>query len=235
MKKQILSKLGIIALSTTVALGTVPAYANDPSNNNVEIVNNLEPGIFKIELSDLTEAQIQQIENLIQEKFELNNKLMEKQFEFGLIDNLPEIHVNTDGINPRKIDGINENLPNVKFHTNISDGEEVTPEILEGIKISTPENIEIIEARLSEGKEVMESRLSEMREKFENLSDAQKEELYTLMEQIIDLEIKELNTFLEFGVIDNESYEARESHINERKDKLREEGFFFLNISKRIK
>jgi len=77
-----------------------------------------------------------------------------------------------------------------------------------------------------EQKAEMKSKHDEMNEKWSALTDAQKEKIFKLMDQDIDIKIKTIEEYLSLGLIDQETATEIKTRLNEKKAKMRENNIF---------
>lgn len=70
----------------------------------------------------------------------------------------------------------------------------------------------------------MEAKMTAQKEKWEGLTDEQKSEIYSLKDQIADLEGKVVDKYAEFGIYNAEDVTAQKESISENKAKMRESG-----------
>ncbi len=80
-----------------------------------------------------------------------------------------------------------------------------------------------MEARKAEF-EAKKVKMDAMQEKWSALTDAQKEEIYTLKDKTADINTQIVDKYLQWGVIDQETADEMKTQINERKTDMRQDG-----------
>lgn len=71
-----------------------------------------------------------------------------------------------------------------------------------------------------------EEKMRKAKEKWDSLSDKQKEEIYALLENEIQVETKMFNKLVELGVMEKEDAEKSIGYLNECLSKIRKNGTF---------
>lgn len=90
-------------------------------------------------------------------------------------------------------------------------------------KLSTKDNKKPSELTEKQ-REEMKAQMDAMKEKWNSLSEAQKEEIYKLKDNIIDVEGKVIDKYVEWGLVDKTTSENMKEKMAERKTKMREDG-----------
>lgn len=116
--------------------------------------------------------------------------------------------------------------------TKMADNVYVTIEETAGIPMKgmhelTEEQKAEMEAKMSQRKAEMEAEMAAAKAKWDALTDAQKEEIYQLREQAIDLEIKTIEKQAELGLMDKAQATDMVAKMTEQKAKLREGNMMF--------
>ncbi len=68
------------------------------------------------------------------------------------------------------------------------------------------------------------AKIQDSQNKWSTLTNAQKNEIYALMDQQIDIKIQTIDKYLEDGVIDKDSADKIKAKLSEHKAKMRESG-----------
>ncbi|MDF2951777.1 MAG: hypothetical protein K0S18_1360 [Anaerocolumna sp.] len=88
------------------------------------------------------------------------------------------------------------------------------------------ETISEVNSIPQEKKAAMKEKLKQAKEKWGNLTANQKEEIYSLIEDRMQVEDKIMDKLVEYGVLEKEDAESNQAHIQEKYNKMKESGQF---------